>query len=152
MKIQLTLTECETETLVQMSINHPWRDARTRAAGMLMLGAKEHPTTIAQKLGVSHQSIYNWRHDWEALGITGLMGGHAGGRPQGLPAEMLATALSVARTEALTLKRIAERVEAAHQCPLPCSLETLSVRLRASGFSFKRTRLSLKKGSVRINW
>lgn len=145
MKIKLTLTECETETLVQMSINHPWRDARTRAAGMLMLGAKEHPTAIAKKLGVSHQSIYNWRHDWEALGITGLMGGHTGGRPRALSVEMLATAVTVARTEALTLKRIAERIEAAHQCALPCALETLSVRLRASGFSFKRTRLSLKK-------
>lgn len=145
MKIKVTLTECETETLVQMSINHPWRDARTRAAGILMLGAKEHPTAIAQKLGVSHQSLYNWRHDWETLGITGLMGGHAGGRPRALSAEMLATAVTIARTEALTLKGIAERLEAVHQCPLPCSLETLSVRLRASGFSFKRTRLSLKK-------
>ena len=69
MKITLTLLECETETLVQMSINHPWPDARTRAAGMLMLGSKEHPTAIARKLGGSHQSIYNWRHDWEAWGI-----------------------------------------------------------------------------------
>jgi transposase len=145
MKITLTLTECETETLVQMSINHPWRDARTRAAGMLMLSGKEHPTAIARKLGVSHQSIYNWRHDWEAWGITGLMGGHTGGRPRALSDEMLETAMTVARTEALTLKGIAERIEAVHHSPLPCSLETLSVRLRASGFSFKRTRLSLKK-------
>jgi transposase len=145
MKIQLTLTECETETLVQMSINHPWRDARTRAAGMVMLGAQEHPDAIAHKLGVSHQSIYNWRHEWEALGIAGLMGRHAGGRPRALSEEMLATTITVARTKALTLKGIAERIEAVHHCPLPCSLETLSVRLRACGFSFKRTRLSLKK-------
>jgi len=145
MKINLTLTECESETLVQMSINHPWRDARTRAAGMLMLHAKEHPTAIAQKLGVSHQSLYNWRHEWETRGIAGLMGGHTGGRPRLLPAEMLETAITLARTEALTLKGLAERIEAIHHCPLPCSLDILSVRLRASGFSFKRTRLSLKK-------
>ncbi len=145
MKIKLTLTEGETETLVQMSINHPWRDARTRAAGMLMLSAKEHPTAIAQKLGVSHQSIYNWRHGWEDAGIIGLMGGHTGGRPRSLPEAMLATAMTIARSEALTLKGIAERIEAAHHCPLPCSLDVLSVRLRANGFSFKRTRLSLKK-------
>jgi len=145
MKINLTLTECETATLLQMSINHPWRDARTRAAGMLMLGAREHPTAIAQKLGVSHQSIYNWRHNWDALGITGLMGGHAGGRPRALSNEILDTAMTIARSEALTLKGIAERIETIHHCALPCSLETLSVRLRANGFSFKRTRLSLKK-------
>ena len=146
MKIKPTLTECEKETLVQMSINHPWRDARTRAAGILMLSTtEEHLRLIAQKLGVSHQSLYNWRHGWVALGIAGLMGGHAGGRPQSLSAEMLSTAVSIARTEALTLKGIAERIESIHQRPLPCSLETLSVRLRATGFSFKRTRLSLKK-------
>ncbi len=149
MKIGLTLTECETESLVQMSINHPWRDARMRAAGMLMLGAGAHPTTIAQRLGVSHQSVYNWRHGWELQGITGLMGGHAGGRPRALSAEMLATAITTARTEALTLKGIAERIEAIHQCTLPCSLETLGVRLRSCGFSFKRTRLSLKKTTTR---
>ena len=145
MKIKLTLTECETVTLVQLSINHPWRDARTRAAGLLMLGAREHPAAIAEKLGVSHQSLYNWRHAWEALGITGLLGGHAGGRPRALPVPLLDTAVTVARTEALTLKGIADRVETAHQCLLPCSLATLGTRLRASGFSFKRTRLSLKK-------
>lgn len=62
---------------------------------------------------------------------------------------MLDTALMIARTEALTLKGIAERIEALYHCPLPCSLETLSVRLRASGFSFKRTRLILKKTETR---
>ncbi len=56
-KISLTLSECETETLTQLSINHPWRDARTRAAGLL--------------LGASHQSLYNWRHAWEARGLIG---------------------------------------------------------------------------------
>jgi transposase len=151
MKIKLNLTECETETLVQMSINHPWRDARTRAAGMVMLNAKEHPTAIARKLGVSHQSLYNWRHGWEAKGLVGLMGGHAGGRPRLLPEAMLETAMTVARSEALTLKGIAERIEALHQCPLPCSLDVLSVRLRANGFSFKRTRLSLKKTAMPKN-
>lgn len=148
MKITLKLTECETETLVQMSINHSWRDARTRAAGLLMLSAGEHPTTIAKKLGVSHQSIYNWRHSWEESGITGLMGGHAGGRPLALTAEMIATAVSMATQEALTLKGIAERIEAIHQCALPCSLDTLGDALKARGFSFKRTRLSLKKTAM----
>jgi transposase len=148
MKIQLTLSECETETLIQLSINHPWRDARTRAAGMLMLGAREHPSAIAKKLGVSHQSLYNWRHAWEASGLVGLMGGHTGGRPRSLSAEMMATAVAVARTEALTLKQIAQRIEAAHHCPLPCVLETLGDHLRAHGFSFKRTRLSLKKTAM----
>ena len=83
MKITLTLTECESETLLQLTINHPWRDVRTRVVGLLLLNAKEHPTMIARKLGVSHQSIYNWRHDWEALGVAGIpVGGHQHCRPR----------------------------------------------------------------------
>ena len=149
MKIKLTLTECETETLVQMSINHPWRDARTRAAGMLMLSAKEHPTAIAQKLGVSHQSLYNWRHGWEDTGIISLMGGLPMGARDRFRRLCSRRAMTIARSEALTLKGIAERIEAVHHCPLPCSLDVLSGRLRANGFSFKRTRLSLKKSATR---
>ena len=58
MKIALSLTPCECETLFQLSINHPWRDARLRASGLLMLGKGEHATAVAKQCGVSHQSIY----------------------------------------------------------------------------------------------
>lgn len=59
MKIALTLSPCEAETLFQLSINHPWRDARLRASGLLMLGKGEHPNAIGQQCGVSHQTVYN---------------------------------------------------------------------------------------------
>jgi transposase len=144
-KLSLTLTECEANTLVQLSINHPWRDARTRAAGLLKLHAGEHPTAIGATLNVSHQSLYNWRDAWESKGLVGLASGHTGGRPLAMPEDMIVTAVSVASQEALSLKGIAERVEAAHQCKLPCTLETLGKMLKARGFSFKRTRMSLKK-------
>ena len=64
MKIALSLTPCECETLFQLSINQLWRDARLRASGSLLLGKGEHATAVAKLCGVSHQSIYNWRHDW----------------------------------------------------------------------------------------
>jgi hypothetical protein len=51
----------------------------------------------------------------------------------------------VASAEVLTLKGIAQRIAATHQCPLPCSQGTLGKTLKAHGFSFKRTRISLKK-------
>ena len=145
MKIKLTLSECETETLLNLSINHGWRDARGRGAGMLMLASDVRPKVVAGKLGVSHQSIYNWRHAWEERGLIGLICGHRGGRPPALSAAMIATATEVASTEALTLKGIAQRIETIHQCPLPCSQGTLGKTLKAHGFSFKRTRMSLKK-------
>ena len=149
MKKKLSLTECEAITLQQLSINHPWRDARTRAAGLLLLAAGEHRTAIGAKLNVSHQSIYNWHGVWENRGVVGLLSGHAGGRPLALPEALIATAVSVASQEALTLKGIAERIKTAHQCELPCSLETLGKTLKARGFSFKRTRMSLKKSGTR---
>lgn len=48
MKIVLTLSPCECETLFQLSINHPWMDARLPASGLLMLSKGEHPTAIGQ--------------------------------------------------------------------------------------------------------
>jgi len=145
MKIELMLSESESETLLNLSINHGWRDVRVRGAGLLRLGAGVHPNVIANEWGVSHQSIYNWRHAWEERGVVGLIGGHQGGRPLLLSAALIATVVDVASKEALTLKGIAHRVEAIHQCVFPCSLDTLGAALKAQGFSFKRTRWSLKK-------
>lgn len=145
MKISLTLCPCERETLFQLSIHHPWRDARLRAAGLLMLSKGEHRTVVAQQCGVSHQTIYNWRHAWETSGIVGLIGGHTGGRPRKLSEPWLATVCELAQTEALTLRGLVQRAEEIHGAPFPLSLDRLGVMLRQSGFSFKRTRMSLKK-------
>ena len=45
--------------LESLSINHRYRDTRTRAAGLLMLWRRVKPKVIAGQLGVSGQSIYN---------------------------------------------------------------------------------------------
>ena len=149
MKIALSLSSCECETLFQLSLNHPWRDARLRAAGLLMLGKGEHPTAIAQQCGVSHQSIYNWRHAWERLGVVGLISGHAGGRPRKLSDAWLATVCELARSEALTLRGLVRRAEEIHGAAFPISLDRLGRILKSHGFSFKRTRMSLKKTATR---
>jgi hypothetical protein len=39
MKIELMLSEFGSETLLNLSINHGWRDVRVRGAGLLRLGA-----------------------------------------------------------------------------------------------------------------
>lgn len=54
-------------------------------------------------------------------------------------------ALDIARAEPLTLGRIAQRLEAALNEPLPCKIETLGEALKRNGFSFKRNRYALKK-------
>jgi transposase len=95
MKCVVELSEAEEATLQQLSINHGHRDARTRAAGLLMLARRIKPKVIADRLGVSGQSVYNWSHAWRDSGVCGLMGGHNGGRPPALSDAMIATALGV---------------------------------------------------------
>ncbi|WP_234488433.1 helix-turn-helix domain-containing protein, partial [Paraburkholderia aspalathi] len=129
----------------QLSINHRHRNTRTRAAGLLMLGRGISPQVIAEQLGVSGQSVYNWSHMWRDSGVCGLMGGHNGGRPFALSEAMLITAIDAAKAEAMTLRRIAQRVEEVHGVPFPCHLDTLSIALKRAGFSYKRGRYSLKK-------
>lgn len=148
MKISLKLSPCEYDTLFQLSINHQWRDARLRGAGLLMLSRGEHPGTIAQQCGVSLQTMYNWRRAWEFKGLAGLLGGHTGGRPPKLNAAWLETITDLARTEALTLREIAQRAQAVHEAPFPLSLDRLGSILKNNNFSFKRTRMSLKKNGI----
>jgi len=145
MKCVVELSEAEKITLQQLSINHKHRDIRTRAAGLLMLGRKIKPKAIAEQLGVSGQSVYNWSHAWRDSGVCGLTGGHCGGRPPALSDAMIATEREVARAEPLTLVQIAQRVQAIRAEPLPCRIETLGEALKREGFSFKRNRYALKK-------
>ncbi|HXJ93305.1 MAG TPA: helix-turn-helix domain-containing protein [Terriglobia bacterium] len=109
-----------------------------------MLGRKVKPQAIAEQLGVSDQSVYNWSHAWRDTG---------GVRPDrrslrwssaGFVERMIATALEVARAEPLT-PQIAQRVQAIHAEPLPCRIETLGEALKREGFSFKRNHYALKK-------
>jgi transposase len=145
MKCVVDLSEVEEITLQQLSINHRHRDARTRAAGLLQLGRKVKPKTIAEQLGVSDQSIYNWARARRDGGVCALMGGHNGGRPRALSEAMVATALEIVRVEPLTLGQIAQREQEIRGEALPCRIETLGEALKREGFSFKRNRYTLKK-------
>ncbi len=149
MKCVVVLEAVEELTLQLMSINHPLRDTRIRAAGLLMLGRGLKPRVIAAQLGVSGQSVYNWSHAWRERGVCGLMAAHNGGRHALLSEAQIAVALEIARAEPLTLGRIAQRLEAALNEPLPCKIETLGEALKRNGFSFKRNRYALKKSAMK---
>jgi len=150
MKCAVELTEAETKTLQQLSRKHPHQDFRTRGLGLLELGSGRRVHEIAVELDVSDKSVYNWVHSWNDRGLCGLLTGHKGGRPRALSDALIATAIEAARTESMTLKQIALRIEEVHGQPLPCRLETLSVALKRAGFSCKRGRYSLKKSAT--NW
>ena len=145
MKFLVKLTTEQRLTLQQLAVNHQHRDIRTRAMGLLRLSRLNDPAHVAQEIGVSQTSVYNWARAWRERGICGLLGGHAGGRPKALPDDMVATAIHAACAESMTLPKIAKQVEAVHGTPLPCTFQTLSSALKAAGLTYKRARYSLKK-------
>jgi transposase len=139
------LTAQEQETLEELVAHHRLVRYCLRARGVLSLNAGHKPILIGEVLGVSLQTVHNWRHRWEEYGLVGLFDGQKDGRPAKLTASMLDTAEELARSEPLTLGMIRERLLAHHQDAEQFSLDRLSIGLRKRGLSFKRTRLSLKK-------
>ncbi len=126
------LTEAERLTLEEMSRNHPFRDFRPRALGVLALGKGHAPKVVADILGVTAQTVYNWEKRWRLLGLMGL----------------LDAAEAAARAEPCALKEIACRVREAYPEAADFSLDRLVAGLKARGLSWKRTRLSLKKNGA----
>jgi len=143
------LTTEERLTLQQLAVNHRHRDIRTRAMGLLRLSGLNRPADVAAELGISQTSVYSWARSWRERGLCGLLGGHAGGRPRALSDAMISTAIKAASEESMTLAKIAKQVEAHHDKPLPCTLQTLSTALKAAGLSYKRARYSLKKNGTK---
>lgn len=52
----------EEETLKEMSLHHRYGSFRLRARGLLSLHAGHKPMLIGEVLGVSLQTVHNWRH------------------------------------------------------------------------------------------
>ena len=149
MLLPLELTEPECITLQELADHHPYPDFRRRALGILAL-AKGHPyALIAEILGVTAPTPYNWAKAWRARGLMGLLSGHLGGAPRKLTAELLDSAEQIARESPCTLAEIERRLREIHPQAPPFSRDCLAMNLKQRGFSFKRTRLSLKKNATR---
>jgi transposase len=143
--VKLHLSEPEIETLTQLSINHRWADVRQRAFGLLLIGQGLHSSQVSQRLGVGQTSQYNWYRAWTQQGITGLLGGHGGGRPAKLTDKWIRTCVELATEQALSAGELAHRASEIHGQPFPCSLGILRQMLKTQGLSYKRCRMSLKK-------
>ncbi|MGL4448727.1 MAG: hypothetical protein ACRCUZ_13590, partial [Shewanella sp.] len=100
------------------------------------------------EISVGIASVYGWHKAWNKSGIASLLIGHrgyAGGRHRKLSAELIGSAVEFASAESLTLAQIAKKVEAIHGITLPCTIPTLGLAMKKAGFSYKRSRYSLKK-------
>lgn len=139
------LTQEARQELERMAAQHEFVDVRRRARGILALAHGHGPAAIADILGVSGHTVYNWAKWWRERGVAGLSGGHDGGRPAVLTPALVEEACSIAKEEALTLQGIRQRLRERHPQVPHFSLSRLSTRLKEHGLRFKRCRLSLKK-------
>lgn len=147
----LKLTEAECITFQELADHHPYPDYRRRALGLLAL-AKGHPfPLVAEILGVTLPTPYNWLKAWNRHGLMGLLNGHQGGAPAKLTQELLDTAEQIARSSPRTLAQIERQLREIHPDAPPFSLDRLSVHLKKRGLSFIRTRHSLKKNAAKSN-
>lgn len=144
-KLILPLTAEELLKLEEMIRSHRFDDYRLKARGILAIAGEHKVKAIAQILGMSEKSVYNWAKWWREERFDGLFDGHKGGRPPKLTAELVAYAVEVATAQALTLAGIKKRVLERYPLAPDFSLYRLAVRLKEHQMSFKRCRLSLKK-------
>ena len=145
----LELTEAECLTFQELAAHHPYPDFRRRALGMLALANGHSISQVAQILGVTLQTPYNWLRSWKKQGLMGLLNGHQGGAPAKLTQELLDTAEQIARASPCTLAQIEQQLRERHPDAPPFSLGRLSINLKKRGLSFIRTRHSLKKNAVK---
>jgi transposase len=74
MRESLELTESERMTLQELSENHPYPDFRCRALGVLALTKGHQPPLVAEILGVTPQTVYNWAKAWRMLSLMSHQG------------------------------------------------------------------------------
>lgn len=139
------LTTAELTTLEELGSHHHYASFRLRAKGILALEAGHKPAIVAEILGKTPQSVYNWAKWWREDGVVGILNGNKGRPPTKLIPAMLDTAVAVASQAALTLEEIKRRVLEQHPQAPDFSVRLLSAGLKIRGWSYKRTRMSLKK-------
>lgn len=71
-----------TQALKQARGVRPWR----RLQALLLLNSGQSPAAVAQAVGSSRSSVYNWVQAWQTAGVAGLQEGPHRGRARRLDA------------------------------------------------------------------
>jgi len=67
----IELTEPECITLQELAAHHPHADFRRRSLGLLALAKGHSFTVVADVLGVTLPTPYNWVRAWRNQGLIG---------------------------------------------------------------------------------
>lgn len=95
------------------------------------------------------QTIRAWVQVWSERGLVGILNARKGGAPAKLTEGLIDLTVEIATREPISLTQIAARLREERPDAPQFSLDTLSIRLRERGMSYKRPRHSLKKRDLR---
>lgn len=119
---------------------------RERSQTILLLHEGIPSKEVARRLGVALLTIYERRNRWRAKGLLSLRDAPRSGSPGKLSDEMIASLKRWATEEALSAQALLSRLQA--EFGIQVHLNTVKNAVKRIGFTWKRTRHSVKKKST----
>jgi transposase len=119
-----------------------WRE-RNRAETILLLAAGENVQSVAEKQNLGRETIRVRRRKWLKKGLTSLPDGPRCGAPSKLSDEQRQQLCSWIDAEPLASRELLTRLADKYQVFI--GRTTLRMELKEMGYTWKRTRYSLKK-------
>lgn len=147
LRVMLILSADEKLELQRTVKKHAdWR-VRERAQSVLLLAEGRICQDVAERQGLTLQTVSATRRRWFKDGIAGLPDRPRCGAPAKLSAADIERLTQWAREEPLTLPALLARHEEAGG--KPAHVNTLARALKQAGFVWKRTRHCLKKNATK---
>jgi len=136
------LTEPEIDTLADAHKYHPLSWTRIRAHSILLSNQGYQLKEISSICNVCRQTVSSAIHDWESIGLLGLIDEKRSGRPKILTEEQENHVIEKVIESPRSLKKVISELSKNFQIDL--TLSTLKRICKAAGMSWKRVRKSLK--------
>ena len=147
LRVMLVLSAGDKLELQKIVKKHPnWR-VRERAQSVLLLAEGKICQDVAERQGLTLQTVSATRRRWIEAGLAGLPDRARSGAPPKVSAADLERLTQWAREAPLSLPALQARHEQAGGTAI--HLNTLSSVLKRAGFVWKRTRHCLKKSETR---
>lgn len=136
------LSLVEIETLNELHRNHPSHASRLRAHSILLSNSKFKLSVIARAYGVCRQTVSIWLHNWESLGVCGILDAPRSGRPRMFSEEEAIKIIELVNDSPRSIKKaIAEITKTTELTPSKSTIKRICGK---KGLLWKRTRKSLK--------